>query len=249
MGCLLPPWLTCCKCCTGKWASQATPAPKAFVLGDLNICFPEKQGTRLLWGSKQSRVAWAGNWGRKCRIIWDAQVNSALGQRLFWHFNWLTGFSSSNSDVVVLLFPRGAKAGFHLVFPCGQRLCSSVPELAMCLFLHLIGITPRTPQQFSRWPLKKWRFALISQQAFVDGGAVQDLGPTLRNLILEVCPLGKIFQPDDSWNKRASSRFRLFSGFSGRASCRPVLWSLLTQGREIQWCCYLFQYPPYTGFL
>ena len=42
--------------------------------------------------------------------------------------------------------------------------------------------------------------------SFVDGGAVRDLGPTLRNLILEVFPLGKIFQPDDSWNKRASSK-------------------------------------------
>ena len=48
--------------------------------------------------------------------------------------------------------------------------------------------------------------------SFVDGGAVRDLGPTLRNLILEVFPLGKIFQPDDSWNKRASSKMQAFLG-------------------------------------
>ena len=96
------------------------------------------------------------------------------------------------------------------IVACGQWFCSSVPELAMCLFLHLIGITPRTPKQFSRWSLRKWRFTSISRQAFVDGGAVWDFGPTLRNLILELFPLGKIFQPDDSWKKRASSKMQAF---------------------------------------
>ena len=37
-----------------------------------------------------------------------------------------------------------------------------------------------------------------------------DFGPTLRNLILELFPLGKIFQPDDSWKKRASSKMQAF---------------------------------------
>ena len=36
---------------------------------------------------------------------------------------------------------------------------------------------------------------------------MQDLGLTLRNLILEVFRLDNIFQPDDCWNKRASSKW------------------------------------------
>lgn len=52
---------------------------------------------------------------------------------------------------------------------------------------------------------------------------MQDLGPTLRNLILEVFPLGKFFSKMTPGMKEPFQSCKLFPGFPGSAWCRPVL--------------------------